>query len=151
MTESEAAKLVAMLVAFYPGTNFNEANARAYIDGIEDLDFESTKAAMRTLGRSEKFLPRVSEIRKAAQDEWAVRRPRPKLLPKPEPEPAPPYLEVDTQGALYLLPPPEAAKPDPKTYRHKLLTREEQLAKLKEFESELSSAFTPPGGTRKSG
>jgi hypothetical protein len=66
MKHDEAAKIVAVLFASYPHGKFDRDNARAYVDGIADLDAAACGAAAQRLIRTNKFLPSIAEIREAA-------------------------------------------------------------------------------------
>ena len=65
MTKAEAAALVAMLVAAFPGSRFGEENAAAYEIAIADLDAAEAHAAVNELVKTERFLPAVAAIRES--------------------------------------------------------------------------------------
>jgi hypothetical protein len=66
MKHEEASKIVAVLFASYPMSKFDRDNAKAFVDGISDLDAAACGAAVVRLVRTSKFLPSVAEIREAA-------------------------------------------------------------------------------------
>jgi hypothetical protein len=66
MKHEEAAKIVAVLFASYPQSKFDRDNAKAYVDGIADLEASATGTAVQRLIRTNKFLPSIAEIREAA-------------------------------------------------------------------------------------
>jgi hypothetical protein len=65
MKHDEAAKIVAVLFASYPNGKFDRDNAKAFVDGIVDLDAAACGHAVQRLIRTNKFLPSVAEIREA--------------------------------------------------------------------------------------
>lgn len=74
MKQSEAAKLVAVLLVAFPaqGGRLNEAQqttmAEVFADMLGDLSYEQCNAAVRVLIQTRQFLPTVSEIRSTALD-----------------------------------------------------------------------------------
>lgn len=75
MTASEAAKLVAVLLAAFPNARTTPQTSAAYEDMLSDLDYRAANAAVRRLVASCKFLPTIAEIRSAcAELEHGTRR-----------------------------------------------------------------------------
>lgn len=66
MTEVEAAKLIAVLVASFPDAKWGEATCRAYESALSDLDMAIASAAVRRIAATSKFRPSIAEIREAA-------------------------------------------------------------------------------------
>lgn len=66
--QSEAAKLVMMLLAAYPHGKTNEGTSGVYEQMLLDLDFESASKAITRLIGTSKWLPTVAEIRSTATD-----------------------------------------------------------------------------------
>jgi hypothetical protein len=81
MTARQAAGLVAVLRAAFPGPDFTAASAKLYVRLLTDLPFEATERAVKRLIATSAFLPRVAEIRTAvaaaqagvppAEEAWA--------------------------------------------------------------------------------
>ena len=66
MKESEAAKLVSILMAAFPAGKGNDQTAMVYEAELVDLDAELASRAIRRMLRTSKFLPSIAEIRGAA-------------------------------------------------------------------------------------
>src|SRR5690349_9625631 len=69
MRRSEAAQIVAMLVAAYRDKSVTEATVEVYETMLSDLDFEACKAAVTRVIATSKWFPTVAEIRHAAASE----------------------------------------------------------------------------------
>lgn len=65
MTKSEAAKLVMMLLAAFPGAKVNEGTSAVYEEMLADLEFKVARIAVTRLLKTHKFpvLPTIAEIR----------------------------------------------------------------------------------------
>jgi hypothetical protein len=68
MTKGEAAQVVAMLAAGFPGARFGEENAAVYEAFLSDLEFGLASAAITGLVNTSRFLPSIAEIRAACLD-----------------------------------------------------------------------------------
>lgn len=68
MKQSEAAKLVMMLMAAYPHGKATEATSAVYEKMLLDLDYEAASQAVTLLIATNRFLPAVAEIRATATD-----------------------------------------------------------------------------------
>lgn len=66
MTKTEAAKLVAVLIAAFPHGKLTPQTSAVYEDMLSDLDYATTNAAVRRLMATARFLPTIAEIRGAA-------------------------------------------------------------------------------------
>ena len=66
MTQIQIAKLVAVLLAAYPGSKATDATSAVYERMLADLDHAAAEAAIDRLIGTAKFLPTVAEIREAA-------------------------------------------------------------------------------------
>jgi len=66
MTNSEVAKLVAMLLQAYPQAQFGPASSAMYERMLVQLDAAAALAAVEQIIRTSKFMPTISEIREAA-------------------------------------------------------------------------------------
>ena len=66
MKQSEAAKLVSMLVLAYPAAKFSEENMDLYVARLCDLEFEWLQRAVLRLTGTSRFLPTIAEIRETA-------------------------------------------------------------------------------------
>ena len=72
MTKSEVSKLVAILMACYPGMQFPPGTVLAYENFLIDLDHERAKRAVESLVRTKKFMPAIAEIVAAYEGEKAT-------------------------------------------------------------------------------
>jgi hypothetical protein len=61
--KSEAAELVASLMAAYPSVQTNNATSRVYESMLADLDCRAANAAVAALIQTRQFMPTVAEIR----------------------------------------------------------------------------------------
>lgn len=68
MTKSEAAKLVAMLLASFPNSQVSEKTAEVYEHMLSDLDFGLVQRAVARLVGTEDFLPSIAKIRRTATE-----------------------------------------------------------------------------------
>lgn len=68
MKRTEAAKIMAILVAAYPNAQVSEQTSEIYESMLADLDFETCKAAVMRLLAGSKFMPSIAEIRTTAAD-----------------------------------------------------------------------------------
>jgi len=66
VTKSEAAKLVAMLIASFPSSQVSEKTAEVYEQMLADLDFALAQKSVARLVGSEDFLPSIARIRRTA-------------------------------------------------------------------------------------
>lgn len=65
MSELQAKKLVAAMIAAYPTTKITDDSAAVYVRMLFDLDFDAVNAAIAKLIATCKFPPSVAEIREA--------------------------------------------------------------------------------------
>lgn len=65
MTQSEVAKLVAVLMASFPHAKTSAATSGAYERMLADLDYESADAAVSALIATSRYMPTIAEIRDA--------------------------------------------------------------------------------------
>ncbi len=63
MTEAEAKKIVAVLIASYPQARIEKNTAEIYERMIRDLDYPAVNASVEQLLATAKFLPTIAEIR----------------------------------------------------------------------------------------
>lgn len=63
MTELEAKKLIAVMVAAYPTTKVSDDSVRIYVRMLADLDYPAANAAVEQLLAISKWMPTVAEIR----------------------------------------------------------------------------------------
>lgn len=63
MKKSEAAELVASLMAAYPAAQTNNATSRVYESMLADLDCRAANAAVAALIQTRQFMPTVADIR----------------------------------------------------------------------------------------
>ena len=68
MTKSEAAKLVAGLMAAFPGALSNAGTTQVYQRMLADLDYQMANAAVERLIATARYLPTVAEIRDCCMD-----------------------------------------------------------------------------------
>lgn len=68
MKAADAAKLVATLMAAYPQAQMTAATSGLYERMLEDLDRDTSSAAVERLIKTSKWLPTVAEIRAAAAE-----------------------------------------------------------------------------------
>lgn len=68
MKQSEAAKLVAVLVASYPRQPMPPGTTEAYENMLADLPFAETGAAVERWIKTQKYFPTIAEIRGAVAD-----------------------------------------------------------------------------------
>lgn len=69
MTKAEVSQVVFMLLAAYPnGEKVRDETVEVYEQLLQDLDFESAKAAVVRVGQTHRFLPTVAEIRAVERD-----------------------------------------------------------------------------------
>jgi hypothetical protein len=61
--KSEAAELVASIMAAYPSAQTNSATSRVYETMLADLDCQTANAAVAALIQTRQFMPTVAEIR----------------------------------------------------------------------------------------
>lgn len=66
MKPSEAAELVASIMAAYPNAQTSNATSRVYESMLSDLDKDVANAAVAVLLQTSKFMPSVAEIRSTA-------------------------------------------------------------------------------------
>ena len=66
MTKSEAAKLVAALLAAFPGVRANDGTSMIYERMLGDLDYASANAAIERLLAGARFMPTIGEVRESA-------------------------------------------------------------------------------------
>jgi hypothetical protein len=65
VTEIQAKKLVAILVAAYPNSKITDDNVVVYVRMLADLDYAAANAAVERLLATSKWPPTVAEIREA--------------------------------------------------------------------------------------
>jgi len=63
MNRSEAAKIVALLQAAYPGVSMSEATVSVYESLLKDIDADVGKRAVERLICTNRFVPTIAEIR----------------------------------------------------------------------------------------
>lgn len=68
MKQSEAAKLVAMLIAAYPHSQVSEATSRVYERMLADIDADVASRAIERLIATSRYLPTVADIRATVVD-----------------------------------------------------------------------------------
>lgn len=68
MTRSEAAKLVAVLLAAFPSAKSTAGTSEVYERMLADLDYPTANAAVERLIATCKFMPSIAEIRGACMD-----------------------------------------------------------------------------------
>lgn len=68
MTEVEAAKLIAVLVASFPDAKWTDATRMAYESAIVELEHGPTQQALRRLIATTKFRPAIAEVLAAVAD-----------------------------------------------------------------------------------
>lgn len=68
MTKTEAAKVVAHLLALWTQTAVGVETKRLYEQHLVDLEFEATVVAIDRLAKTAKWLPSVAEIRETVVD-----------------------------------------------------------------------------------
>jgi hypothetical protein len=69
MTSTEAAKLVAVLLAAYPSAKASGGTSEVYEKLLADLDYATTNRAIAALISASKWLPTVAEIRAAVVEQ----------------------------------------------------------------------------------
>ncbi len=74
MTEVEASKLMAMLIAAYPAAQVPPGTARTYERFLVELELDRAVPAVRQAIRTSKFLPTIAEI-VTAYEALAPRKP----------------------------------------------------------------------------
>lgn len=83
MKQSEAALIVAKLLAAFPSSKANEATVRVYVDALAPFpSAECLLAAVDSLIRTARFLPTVSEVASEYRSYAPTFAPR--ALPEPE-------------------------------------------------------------------
>jgi hypothetical protein len=68
MNRSEAAKLVAVLLAAFPGAKSTAGTSEVYERMLADLDYPTANAAVERLLATCRFMPTIAEIRTACID-----------------------------------------------------------------------------------
>jgi len=68
VTKTEAAKLVAMLIASFPNSQVSEKTTEVYEQMLADLDFGRAQRAVARLVGEKDFLPSIAEIRRTATE-----------------------------------------------------------------------------------
>lgn len=68
MTNAESAKLVAVLLASYPGAKTTPRTSEVYERMLADLDYPTANAAVERLLATSRFMPSIAEIREACMD-----------------------------------------------------------------------------------
>lgn len=66
MTAAEVSRLVAVVIAAFPGARVNSGTSQIYERMLADLPYPAANAAVERLLATTKFLPSVAEIREAA-------------------------------------------------------------------------------------
>lgn len=66
MTDSETARIVAVLMASFPHNRATPATSSAYENMLRDLEYGAVNAAISKLLATCKFMPTIAEIREAA-------------------------------------------------------------------------------------
>lgn len=66
MTPDESGTIIHMIKAAWPRPEMGGDTAQVYVQAIRDLSFEMAKAAVLDLMASSKWMPAISEIRRAA-------------------------------------------------------------------------------------
>lgn len=74
MTKSEAIETVAMLMACYPTAQFPEGTVAAYEAFLSELELDRTRAAIRDIVRTSRFMPTIADI-VSAYEALAPRKP----------------------------------------------------------------------------
>lgn len=72
MTQTEASKLVAMLLAAYPNARVPDGTVALYESFLLELDKDRAVRAVRGIIRSSKFMPAIAEIVTAYEGEKAT-------------------------------------------------------------------------------
>ena len=65
MTRDETKRIIGLLIAAYPARKIEDMSALvdSYWLGLDDLDYPAVELACKTLIRSSKFFPSISELR----------------------------------------------------------------------------------------
>lgn len=63
MTQTEIAKLIAMLIAAFPQSQFSEASSELYESLLEDVELDLGMLAVQRIIATSKWLPAIAEIR----------------------------------------------------------------------------------------
>lgn len=66
MTQAEAAKLVAVLLATFPQSRASTATSQVYERMLADLEYPAANAAVERLLATARFMPTIAEIRETA-------------------------------------------------------------------------------------
>lgn len=66
MTQAEAAKLVAVLMASFPSNKATTTTSQVYERMLSDLDYPAANAAVERLIATARFMPTIGEIRETA-------------------------------------------------------------------------------------
>ena len=77
MNEREAASIVAVIAAAFPSWNASRETVAVYVDALDDLDFEETRAAVRDLLLTEDRWPTIAGIRRRVASRAGALAPSP--------------------------------------------------------------------------